>query len=112
MSKELESKQDYFDGVKRKAKIAVDEYKKYQEDYDNINEYIWELVDSDQWIIYNKYNLDVIKYSPTYLSNTTWQAYVDFDKAEASDIFQAMAFTLLERDLYDKIEDLAPELIQ
>jgi len=106
MSKDITYK-DYQEKVKSLAKSTIDTYNQYKEDYGNTSEVLWEVLDSEQWIIYNGYHLDIIEQSETSLSNLDWQIYVDdFDEASHLDIFMAMAYSLLQADVRRKINEI------
>lgn len=101
---ELDSRRDYKNEVQDTAKMVIDTFEEY--DYEDISEAVWETLNSHQWMMYNGYHLDIIKYSDTDLQYTEWKAFVDWEDYGSLDIFRAMAWALFEADVWEKIQEI------
>ena len=99
------TQQEYKNEVEATAETVIDIYNEYKEDYALIHEVIHEEIDNHQWIIYNAYHLDILKYADN--EPEGWYIYVsDENMSDYRNVLQAMAYVSLQLDVTDKVSEL------
>lgn len=89
------SRAEYQSGIEQIVDIIEDE----AETEDDINELVFDSVDSHQWIIYTSYHLDVLRHSD---GPEEWKHLVG-DGDDWRDVIQAMAFDAMRTDVWEEI---------
>lgn len=95
---EGEKRESYWDSVKLNAEEAINATKEYDQD---LSEAIWEGVDGSQWVIYTARNLDVLRFSDSEPESYVWREADDWREA-----IQGMAFSMMEKDVREKVNEL------
>lgn len=96
------SYRDYRNGVEQTAEITIDQFEEY--DYSEISEIIFENVESHQWVIHYRYNLDVLRHSDE--GPQEWWVFVEDEETDYLKVLQAMAYAAFRADVTAKINDL------
>ena len=97
---DVSTKEKYYEYVNFTVDCIIEEYEEYQQE--DINELVFENVDSADIIIYTNYNIDVLKnsnYEPQ-----EWKHLVSESDSWQS-VIQAMAFDVFKQDVYIELHD-------
>lgn len=95
----IESYEEYRDYVENAVDALVDEVENY-DDYE-LQEAVFDTVDSNWLIIYYSNNLDVLRFSDN--DPMEWRHMVD-SNADYREVIQTMAFDVLRQDVWDEID--------
>lgn len=107
------TRKEYWDEVRSIRENLRDEWKDERGDYGDANEFIGdrlhEMIDGHQWIIYNSYNLDVIRFTDNedaYIENFgEWPADSDLSRIHTLAAFEAMRQDVSDGLDMDDFED-------
>jgi len=106
MTDEDMSYADYRDQVQETAEITLDQFEEY-DDYSDITEVIFENTEGHQWVIYHRYNLDVLRHSDE--GPREWWVFVEDEETDHWRVLNAMAFAAFRADVTAKVNDLRNE---
>jgi hypothetical protein len=93
------SRQDYYDEIESMVNIIENEMSEYPDR--ELTETVFESVDSHKWILYNDYNIHVLRWGS---DPDEWQHFVS-DDMDYREVLQAMAFCTMRQDVWDEIHD-------
>lgn len=91
---------EYRNEIESIAENVLDIEEQYPDDYSDISEIIWEEVDSHQWVIYNSYNLDVLKHADN--EPEEWKHLVS-DDDDWRKVLSVMAYKAMENDVWEEV---------
>jgi hypothetical protein len=98
MNDDKPTRQDYRNSIETMADVIEDEY---DMGYDELSEMVWENVDSSSWVIYTDKNILALEYGNN--QPEEWKHLVG-DNSSWQEVVQAMAFRVVEQDLYDELQ--------
>lgn len=103
--------QDYRDNVILNADVVEDNRLDYPDEYDDIHQSVWEVVDSDRWVTHYGWSLVTVLLSdqdpdhPDYCQS--WDNYADLSNPRElswSSVVQAMAEVCLYSDIREALD--------